>query len=99
MDSRLVLTLETYTEDGWYGERRRYFYAGLDGKGFKNKTEANKFKGKFKKTIKQRLKYDKKTSIGENVVVGVLSGFTTYRYAGAGPSYSCPNIEITELLQ
>ena len=90
----LVISLKTYTDDGWYGLRNRYYYAGVDGNGFKNKTEANTFKSKLKKYIKNKVKYSSKTEINGDFEVGILENFCTYRYVGAGPSYSCPNIEV-----
>ena len=91
---KIVVALETYTDDGWYGKHRRYFYAGPEGLGFKNKTEAGKFKSKLKKYVKERIKYLNKTEINGDVKVDYLNNFSTYKYCGAGPSYSCSNIEI-----
>jgi hypothetical protein len=90
----LVISLKTYTNDGWYGLSNRYYYAGVDGNGFKNKTEANKFKSKLKKYIKNKIKYNSKIEIDGGFEVGILENFCTYRYMGAGPSYSCTNIEV-----
>ena len=94
---KLVISLKTYTDDGWYGTRRRYYYAGPDGSGFKNRTEANAFKSKLKKYIKEQIKYDSKTTIDGDFVVGILDDFCTYKYYGAGPSYSCSNIEVKNI--
>jgi len=96
--SQLVIALETYTEDGWYGRRKRYYYPGPTGNGFKNKTEANKFKGKLKKYVKQKFKHNSDTTVSSDVKVGLLEDFTTYMYCGAGPSYSCPNVIIQNLI-
>jgi len=90
----LVISLKTYTNDGWYGLSNRYYYAGVDGNGFKNKTEANKFKSKLKKYIKNKIKYSSKTEINGDFEVNILENFCTYIYVGAGPSYSCPNVEV-----
>lgn len=94
---KLVISLRTYTNDGWYGERHRYYYAGPNGDGFKNRTEANKFKGKLKKHIKERIKSNINREIDGDFEVGILEDFITYKYMGAGPSYSCTNIEVKDL--
>ena len=62
--------------------------------GFKNKTEANTFKSKLKKYIKNKIKYNSKIEIDGDFEVGILENFCTYKYMGAGPSYSCSNKEI-----
>jgi hypothetical protein len=95
MESKLVIALETYTDDGWYGRRARYIYSGPEGKGFRTKTEANKYKGKLKKFVKGRLTL--KTEINVEVKVGELGYFPTYIYSSFGPSYSCTNIEVKNL--
>jgi hypothetical protein len=97
MESKWVISLETYTDDGWYGKNNRYYYAGHDSQGFKNKTEAGKFKGKLKKYVKELIKYRNQTEINGDVKVGLLGDFKTYIYCGAGPSYSCTNIEVKNL--
>ena len=97
MESKIVVALETYTNNGWYGKRNRYYYAGPDGQGFKNKTEAGKFKGKLKKYVKELIKYRNQTEINGDVEVGLLGDFKTYIYYGAGPSYSCNNVEVKEI--
>jgi hypothetical protein len=97
MTHMLVLALETYTEDGWYGTRRRYYYAGPDGQGFKNKSAASKFKSDLRKYVKGLIQGKTKTSINGTVVCGLLNEFPTYKYMGAGPSYSCCNIEVTDI--
>jgi hypothetical protein len=94
---KLVISLKTYTDDGWYGTRSRYYYAGPDGNGFKNKKEAKAFKSKLRKCIKERIKCNSKTVIDGDFVVGILDDFCTYKYCGAGPSYSCPNVEIKNI--
>jgi hypothetical protein len=95
MESKLIIALETYTDDGWYGCRSRYIYSGPEGKGFRTKTEANKYKGKLKKFVKGRL--TSKTEINGEVKVGELGDFPTYIYSSFGPSYSCNNIEVKNL--
>lgn len=87
----IVIALEVYVEDNWYGKRYRFYYAGENGLGFKNKTEAKKYGSKLKKHIKQTRRYN------GNLVAGKLDEFVTYKYLGAGPSYSCPNILIKSL--
>jgi hypothetical protein len=96
---KLVVALRTYTENDWYGDRLRFYYTGPDGQGFKTQKEARKFKGKLKKYVKTRIKGDSRTEIDGDVEIGILENFCTYKYMGAGPSYSCPNIEVkTELI-
>jgi hypothetical protein len=95
--TKIVVALETYTNDGWYGTRNRYYYAGPEGQGFKNKTEAGKYKGKLKKYVKQLIKYRSKTEINGEATTGMLSEFPTYIYCGAGPSYSCSNVEVKNI--
>jgi hypothetical protein len=95
MESKLIIALETYTDDGWYGRRSRYIYSGPEGLGFKNKTEANKYKSKLKKFVKGRL--TSKTEIIGDVKVDLLDNFSTYIYCGSGPSYACTNIEVKSL--
>ena len=90
----LAITIRTYTDDGWYGKQIRYCYLGHDGNGLKNKTEALKLKSVFKKFIKNRIKIDSHTQINGDIEIGKLSDFETYRYCGAGPSFSCPLIFI-----
>jgi hypothetical protein len=91
----LAITIRTYTNDGWYGKRTRYCYLGPDGNGFKNKTEASKSKSIFKKYIKNLIKYElPRTEIDGDIEIGLLSNFTTYKYCGSGPSYSCPQFVI-----
>ena len=94
MKSKLVITLETYTEDGWYGTLKRYIYSGPEGLGFKNRTEAGKYKSKLKKFVKTKI--SSRTNINGDIKVGLLESFPTYIYCGAGPSYSCNNIEVKE---
>ena len=94
---KIVVALETYTSDGWYGTRARYYYAGPNGNGFKNKTEASKFKGKLKKHVKQMLEYRPNTEINGEAKIGMLNEFPTYIYCGAGPAYSCSNIEVKSI--
>ena len=92
----MVIVLETYTDDGRYGKRCRYYYTGPDGLGFKTKKQARQFKSPFKKYIKKNL--GSKTEINGEIEIGILDTFCTYKYMGAGPSYSCPNIEVKNIL-
>ena len=94
---KLAITLRTYTNDGWYGKRYRYYYLGPDGNGFKNKTEANKFKSKLKKYVKEHIKFRTNCEIDGDCEVNILENFITYKYMGAGPSYSCTNVEVKSL--
>jgi hypothetical protein len=95
MESKLVIALETHTDDGWYGRNHRYIYSGPEGLGFNNKTEANKYKSKLKKFVKGKL--SSRTKINGDVRVGFLCNFPTYIYCSFGPSYSCTNIEVKSL--
>jgi len=94
MESKLVIALETRTDDGWYGTYSRFVYSGPEGLGFKNKTEANKYKSKLKKHVKGRIGLRTKML---DTKVGLLEDFPTYIYCSAGPSYSCNNIKIETL--
>ena len=97
----IAITIRTYADNGWYGSRVRYCYLGPEGTGFKNKTEASKFKGIFKKFVKNYIKNQfNKPEINGDIEIGKLSDFETYVYCGAGPSYYCPQIIInhSELL-
>lgn len=89
---QLVIAILTYQEDGWYGTRRRYYYEGPDGLGFKNKTEAKKYESKFKKYIKSIIKERGEQLNG--IEIGELKDMVTYKYCGAGPSLSITNIKV-----
>jgi hypothetical protein len=100
-----VLTLEWYIPDNWYGTRKRLVLS-LDGEnGFKNASEANRYRSLFIKYINSRFKKPpvkrndgkehREKFKGEQTEVGHFGSFATYIYCGAGPSYSCDNILIT----
>jgi len=90
MKKTLVLGIEFYVADDWYGERYRFIFEGEDGKGFKTKGEAGKYSSMLKKWCKAR---DSRYTQG-NVDAKPFEDFPTYKYMGAGPSYSCKNIEV-----
>ena len=96
----IVLTLEWYIPDNWYGTRRRVVLS-LDGStGFKNVSEANSHRSLFVKYInatysKPREGGKVEKFKGSETKAGALDSFPTYIYCGAGPSYSCTNISIT----
>ena len=100
----IVLTLEWYIPDDWYGTNKRLVLS-LDGEnGFKNASEANRYRSLFIKCINRRFKKLVKRNDGTShkekfksteTKTGSLSSFPTYIYCGAGPSYSCNNILIT----
>jgi hypothetical protein len=94
MEKKLVIAIHTYQDDGWYGKRRRYYYEGPDGLGFKNKTEAKKYESKLKKYIKSILKSKEELNGTE---IGEFDNMITYKYMGAGPSLSIANIKINQL--
>lgn len=101
----IVLTLEWYIPDGWYGTRKRLVLSLDEENGFKNASEANRQRSLFIKYINDRFKKppvkradDKETREkfkGEEAKAGALGNFPTYIYCGAGPSYSCTNIYVT----
>lgn len=92
--SKIVISVLTYESDGWYGKRRRYYYEGPDGLGFKNKTEAKKYGSRLKKHVKGILCTQEEFNGFE---VGDLESMVTYKYMGAGPSLSITNIKINSL--
>ena len=79
-----------YVENGWYGDRYRYMLHGEEGEGFSTKREAYKWATLMKKYIKRRKNRDAQITVAENTE----ENFPTYKYGGAGPSWSCKNIEI-----
>jgi hypothetical protein len=91
---QLVIAILTYENDGWYGKRRRYYYAGPDGLGFQNKTEAKKYQSKLKKHVKNTLRTKEELN---GIEVGDLESMVTYKYMGAGPSLSITNIKVSLL--
>lgn len=94
---KLVVSLMVFIEDGWYGSRIRYYYAGENGEGFKNKTEARKASSLLKKYVKQRIKHKSNRSISGGIEIGDINSeveMPTYRYCGAGPSWACNNYEV-----
>ena len=90
MKKNLVLGIEFYLDDGWYGDRRRFIFDGEDGEGFRTKGEAGQYSSMLKKWCKAR---DSKYTQGK-VDAKPLEDFPTYKYMGAGPSYSCKNINV-----
>ena len=94
----LVLGVEFYVKNGWYGERYRFIFRGVDGEGFKNKREAGKYSSMLKKyCIAILQKYCKARNpkyVNGKVDAKPYEDFPTYIYGDVGPSYSCDNIEI-----
>lgn len=96
--SKLVVSVMVYVENGWYGDRYRYFYAGQEGNGFENKTQARKSAGALKRYVKERIKYrfGAKGSISGDIVIGDINNeveMPTYRHS-VGPCWSCINCEV-----
>jgi len=101
----IVLTLEWYIPDGWYGTRKRLVLSLDEENGFKNASEANRQRSLFIKYINDRFKKPpvkradgketREKFKGEETKAGALGNFPTYIYCGAGPSYSCDNIHVT----
>ena len=94
---KLVVSFMVYVDDNWYGKRYRYYYAGPEGNGFENKTQARKAAGALKKYVKERIKYSfgPKGSISGDMEIGDINVMPTYRYCGAGPSWACNNVEVS----
>lgn len=96
---KIVVAFMVYVENGWYGDRYRFFYAGPDGLGFKNKTEARKSASLLKKAVKKDIKesFGDRASISPNIQVGDINDtevMPVYKYQGAFPSWACTNVEI-----
>jgi|LakMenEpi03Aug12_release.lakeMendotaPanAssembly.Ray.scaffolds.fasta_scaffold241832_3 hypothetical protein len=90
---KLVVSFIHYEDDGWYGKRIRYYLAGPEDNGFTNKSEARKYASKLKKFIKKNLC----KVITNNPIIGDINNqeeMPTYKYCGAGPSWSCVNYEV-----
>jgi hypothetical protein len=95
---KVVVALEIQIDNGWYGENHRYFYSGPNENGFKNKTEASKYKSKLKRYVKDQIYRNRyKLKWMSDTSLGVLEEFPTYGYCCSGPSYSCTNIEVKDL--
>ena len=94
---KLVVAIMVHVNDDWYGKSFRYYYAGPDETGFKNKTEARKYAGALKKYVKNRIKqqFGSRGSMDNEVVIGDINEMETYKYYGAGPSWACDNCEVT----
>jgi hypothetical protein len=94
--TKLVVAFMVYFDDSWYGSHYRYYYAGPEDTGFKNKTEAKKYASALKKYVKSRIKtsFGNKASIS-HIDIGDINTMETYRYFGAGPSWSCKNYEVS----
>jgi len=94
---KLVVAIMVNVNDNWYGKNYRYYYAGPEGEGFKNKTEARKSAGALKKYVKNRIKqqFGSRGSMSDKIVIGDLNEMETYKYYGAGPSWACDNCEVT----
>jgi hypothetical protein len=95
--TKLVVAIMVHVDDNWYGKNYRYYYAGPEGTGFKNKTEARKSAGALKKYVKNRIKqqFGSRGSMSNDVVIGDINEMETYKYYGAGPSWACDNCEVT----
>lgn len=101
----IVLTLEWYIPDDWYGTRKRVVISLDEENGFKNASEANKHRSLFIKFLNDKFtkpsikrndgKLHKEKFKGSDTKVGKHGEFPTYIYCGAGPSYSCDNIYYT----
>jgi len=92
----LVLSIQWYVKDEWYGNNYRLVLNGLSEDGFKTKSDAKKYSSYIKKYLKHK----------ENIKNGIIdiceySNLETYRYCSMGPSWSCTNIHIksTEFLE
>jgi len=94
---KLVVSIMVNVEDNWYGKNYRYYCAGPDSTGFKNKTEARKYAGALKKYVKSRIKqqFGSRGSMSNDVVIGDINEMETYKYYGAGPSWACDNCDVT----
>lgn len=93
----IVVAIMVNVDDNWYGKNYRYYYAGPEGTGFKNKTEARKCAGALKKYVKESIKYrfGAKGAMRNDIVIGDINEMETYKYYGAGPSWACDNCEVS----
>ena len=93
----IVVAIMVNVDDNWYGKNYRYYYAGSEGTGFKNKTEARKSAGALKKYVKNRIKqqFGSRGSMSNDVTIGNINEMETYKYYGAGPSWACDNCEVS----
>jgi hypothetical protein len=94
----LVLTHTYHVADNWYGKNYRMVLSTDAQNGFANITEAKKYRGAFVKyfntNVASKSKGIDKIKVAD-IVIGTLDSFVTYRYCGAGPSYSVSNFYRT----
>jgi hypothetical protein len=93
-----VLTFEWYVSDDWYGERYRVVLLKEDSNiDFETLGEAKKYRSKLAKYIngKYKIILGKERPTVKKMKIGNYGDFPTYKYLGAGPSYSCKNIHVT----
>jgi len=89
MKKRYVLAIRFYFKDGWYGTRKRYIYAGSEN-GFETKKDAKAYVSMLKKFLKNKC-FIKETG---QIEIEEEEKMETYRYCGAGPSWSCSNVKV-----
>jgi hypothetical protein len=84
-----VLAATWYTPDNWYGKNDRVILSVTETEGFSTAKEARRYKSLLATYIKQ--KFNKKLKPEPTLI----ENCPTYKYCGAGPSYSCTNHFIT----
>ena len=87
-----VLALEWHVKDNWYGQNYRMILSKPENEEFKNAKETKSYRSLLAKYVNE--KYKQKVT-AKHSTFGKLLSFETYRYCGAGPSYSCHNYFIT----
>lgn len=96
MEKKIVLVLEYYKDDGWYGKRYRIVLQPEKDKFFTTKTEAKKYTSLVKKFIKREKPY-----IGEfnGAYQAELDSLIDYQYRGAFPSlhYDRTTLELDKI--
>ena len=92
----IILALEYHVADNWYGKNYRVVLSPDGIVGFSTIAEAKKYRGAFVKYFnKNQGKTNKIKMKAADVNIGKLENFLTYKYYGAGPSYSCTNLYRT----
>ncbi len=87
-----VLAIEWHVKDNWYGQNYRMILSKSENEEFKNAKEAKPYRSLLAKFVNDK----NKTKLNaKRTEFGKLLSFETYRYCGAGPSYSCRNSFIT----
>lgn len=84
-----VLAATWYTPDNWYGTNDRVILVLNETEGFSTAKEAKQYRSLLATYIKQ--KFNKKLKPEPTII----QNCPTYKYCGAGPSYSCTNHFIT----